>query len=77
MFLVESTELDIDVRFYYYHWVDTSVGGIWFSSSRRPLNYFAFQPFDFERTWWRLFQKRVVCTKLDIYVFITISLLLH
>jgi hypothetical protein len=24
-----------------------------------------------ERTWWRLFQKRVVCAKLDIYVLIT------
>jgi hypothetical protein len=23
-----------------------------------------------ERTWWRLFQKHVVCTKLDIYIFI-------
>jgi hypothetical protein len=30
------------------------------------------QSFGFERTWWRLFQKRVVCTKLDIYVFINI-----
>jgi hypothetical protein len=28
--------------------------------------------FPFERTWWRLFQKRVVRTKLDIYVFITV-----
>jgi hypothetical protein len=27
-----------------------------------------FQPFDFERTWWRLFQKRVVRTKFDVYV---------
>ena len=26
--------------------------------------------FDFECTWWRLFQKRVVRTKFDIYVFI-------
>ena len=25
-----------------------------------------------ERTWWRLFQKHVVCTKLDIYVSITL-----
>jgi len=25
----------------------------------------------FERTWWRLFQKHVVHTYLDIYVFIT------
>ena len=33
----------------------------------------AFQSFDFECTWWRLFQKRVVRTKFDIYVFITIT----
>jgi hypothetical protein len=32
-----------------------------------------FQYFNFERTWWRLFQKRVVHTKLDIYVFIIIG----
>jgi len=29
-----------------------------------------FRSFDFERTWWRLFKKRVVRTKFDIYVFI-------
>jgi hypothetical protein len=28
---------------------------------------------DFERTWWRLSQKRVVPTKFDIYVFVTIT----
>ena len=33
------------------------------------LNYLASQSFDFERTWWILFQKRVVRTKFDIYVF--------
>ena len=33
----------------------------------------AFQSLDFERIWWRLFQKRVVHTKLDIYGFITIT----
>jgi hypothetical protein len=27
--------------------------------------------FQLQRTWWRLFQKRVVRTKFDIYVFIT------
>ena len=31
-----------------------------------------FQPFDFERTWWKLFQKRIVCTTFGIYVFISI-----
>jgi hypothetical protein len=29
-----------------------------------------FQSFDFERTWWKLFQTRAVRTKCDIYVFI-------
>jgi len=33
-------------------------------------NYLAFQSFDIECTWWRLFQKRVICTKFDFYVFI-------
>ena len=36
----------------------------------KTLNYLAFQSFDLEITWWRLFQKRVMRTKLDIYVFI-------
>jgi len=37
------------------------------------LNYLAFQYFDIEHTWWRLFQKRVVCTKFDIYVYVLCS----
>ena len=37
--------------------------------SQTLLNYLAFQYFDIERTWWRLFQRRVVRTKLDIYGF--------
>jgi hypothetical protein len=28
----------------------------------------------FERTWWRLFQKRVVRTKFVVYVFIALTL---
>ena len=35
------------------------------------LNYLSFKSFEFDRTRGVLFQKRVVCTKLDIYVFIT------
>jgi hypothetical protein len=35
----------------------------------KTLNYLAFQSFDFECTWWRLFQGRVVRTKFDIYFF--------
>jgi len=38
----------------------------------KALNYLAFKSFDFERTWSRLFPKRVVRTKFDIYVFILI-----
>jgi hypothetical protein len=36
----------------------------------KTINSFAFQSFDLERTWWRLFEKCVVRTKFDIYVFI-------
>ena len=36
-----------------------------------------FLTFDFDHTWWLLFQKRVVDTKLDIYVFITFLLSLN
>jgi len=35
-----------------------------------PNIVLAFQSSDFENTWWRLFQKHVVCATLDIYVFI-------
>ena len=34
------------------------------------LFYLTFQFFDFERTWWKLFQKRAVRTTFDIYIFI-------
>jgi hypothetical protein len=45
---------------------------VWFHSSQ-TLNYLAFQSFDFERTWWRLFQKRVVRSKFNIHVFISLT----
>ena len=34
-------------------------------------------PFDYECTWWRLFEKRLVCTKLDIYAFIDVFFYIH
>jgi len=40
------------------------------SCSQILLSYLVFKYFGFERTWWMLFHKRVVCTKNDIYVFI-------
>ena len=39
----------------------------------KTLNYLTFQSFDFECTWWRLFQKRSVRTKFDIYTFIVLN----
>jgi len=41
----------------------------------KTFKLFGFQIFWLERTWWRLFQKRVLRTKFDIYVFITNNLL--
>ena len=35
----------------------------------RGYNYLSFQSIDYERTWW-LFQKCVLCTKLDFYIYI-------
>jgi hypothetical protein len=32
----------------------------------KTLYYLAFQYFDPEHTWWKLFQKRVVCTTFDV-----------
>jgi hypothetical protein len=40
--------------------------------SQTLSNYLAFQYFDIERTWGRLFQKSVVHTRLDIYVLIRV-----
>jgi hypothetical protein len=39
----------------------------------KTLNHLAFQCFDFERTWWRLFQKRVVRTECEICDFILLE----
>jgi hypothetical protein len=39
----------------------------------KAYNYLAFQSFDYERTGWRLFQKRFVHTKFDIYISMTIT----
>ena len=44
-------------------WTRTSI-------APKTLIFLAFLSFDFESTRWRLFQKRVVWTKFDIYVFI-------
>ncbi len=50
------------------------VYALWFIAPK-TLNYLTFQSVEFECTWWRLFQKRVVRTVFDIYVFIETRLL--
>ena len=42
----------------------------------KTLNHFTFQYVDFKRTWCWLFQKRVVRTKFDIYVYMWISMII-
>ena len=46
----------------------------WFTCSQRLLNYVSYQSLACERTW-RVFQKHVVRTKLDIYVLIDMSIM--
>jgi hypothetical protein len=43
----------------------------------KTLNYLFFQSFCFDHTWWRLFRKRVMRVKFDIYVFIIFCLLVN
>jgi len=40
----------------------------------KTFKLFGFPYFDYERTWWRLFQDRVVRTKFDVNVFITLCM---
>jgi hypothetical protein len=74
--------LKVTPRNYYYHWgypspsIDDNSRFCLFKSPlvfllQKHLSYLAFQSFDFERTWWRLSQKLILHTKLDIYVFIS------
>jgi hypothetical protein len=46
---------------------------LWFSCSYRFSNYVAFLSLGFESTKYMIFQKYVVHTKFDIYIFITIT----
>jgi hypothetical protein len=39
-----------------------------FTCAQRILNYLTIQSFIYECTWWRLFQKRTMHTKVDIYI---------
>ena len=52
--------------------VGYSVYTLWFYYSQN-IKLFGFPIFRFERTWWKLFQKRVVRIKFDINVFITMT----
>ena len=57
------------LKWYWPIW-DILYNALLFSCSQRILNYLALQSFDIQRTctWWMLFQKSVVDTKLDIYI---------
>jgi len=46
-----------------------------FTCSQILINYSVFQSFDYECTWWSLFQKCVMLTKFDIYTFLLITCL--
>jgi hypothetical protein len=41
--------------------------------AQKTYNHLGLQSFDYDRTWWRLFPKRVVRTKLDSFLFIHLS----
>jgi hypothetical protein len=49
---------------------DKNVGPLDFSWSTISLNYLAFQPFNYEHTWWRSFYKSVMHTKIATYILI-------
>ena len=51
-------------------WVILNISARYAFIGPKNLNYLTWQLFGFERTRWRLFQKRVVSTTFDIYVFI-------
>ena len=46
---------------------------LWYYCSQECWDYLVYQSFDFEHTWWRWIQRRVVCAKFDVYVFIDTS----
>ena len=55
---------------HFIHSVLCGLYGIGIYFSHIVLHYLSFQHFDYEPTWCKLFQKRVVCNKFEIYVFI-------
>jgi hypothetical protein len=47
--------------------------GNWYQSfllAPKDFKLYGFPIFDYERTWWKLFQKRVMRTQWDIYIII-------
>ena len=70
MFLISVARFPVSTRYI------NSVSNCWGSLhahkkifAHKDINYLTFKYFDLERTWWRSFQKGVVWTKFDIYVF--------
>jgi hypothetical protein len=66
-FGVKQQSLTHSLTYYWRFW--QSFSDPWFTFSQRILNYLAIQSFDFEHTGSRIFLKRIVRTKLVIYVY--------
>ena len=61
--VVRAMELTWFIRYFFYRNLQ-----LYFTLLPKTFKLFGF-PIFYDLSWWRLFQIRVVCTKLDIYVF--------
>jgi hypothetical protein len=69
--VVSASALTWFIRYIYY-WNLQFLNNVIINKTKvlLPQAYVTLTDYYFDRTWWRLFQKRVVRTKFDIYVFI-------
>ena len=69
--VVSASALTWFIRYIYY-WKLQFLNNVIINKTKvlRPQAYVTLADYYFVRTWWRLFQKRVVGTKFDIYVLI-------
>ena len=77
-FWVDKSWLDVESSFAQLLWKkNKKMVVINFINSNKSCLFLSFQSFGYKPEWWMLFQKHVVHTKLDIYVFIGNSSLLQ
>jgi hypothetical protein len=69
--VISASALTWFIRYIYY-WNLQFLNNVIINKTKAllPQAYVTLADYYFDRTWWRLFQKRVVRTKFDIYVFI-------